>query len=739
MIILIDDKIKRQDSYGWTSQRFEMFKDFFLCLTDYSFLDDDTVINDIFSPGNVVLFHESFFNEIDVTKKSDAESFYSQMGKNADEEKLVIVYFSGSKTTRIIDGNKAYMPVSVLYKNLEYYIDNYSKENSIEYLLWGREPNIERELTKRIEEANNAMTVDNNGRPNIPSSVFIARTQKNRLDLPGMNPNDFDSIIYINFKSTDPVSDELLHNYIQKRLAGKEYDAIFLPLCFGPTLSDYNGLRLAMHIRCTKSPNQLKPIYVYGVVDMLYLVDNEYFDIIKTKGVSLLNYSTNAIYSALENNHSTLCLNQDLLSVEVKKIRLNLPKNYIDSHSIANEWAIYRWAKTIDAVDVDIDKVVNNVETNLYFKYLNTIHPISSLNQLVKSNLIIQTKSDKNPKILLVDDEAEKGWYEIFCEILYDINHFDFKYLDTEFNEKSPEEIVKIVHDKIALDDIDIVILDFRLHYSDFFSEQINGITGYKVLHDIKNKINAGIQVVVLSATNKIWNWEALSEAGADAVVMKDNPQNNYDELSTYKTVVKFVNAIQECSNRLFLKQFYNNYRQLERDFLPRKNNKSDRPLPKKFVAETMKWFKLSCDLFTSGVSETNIVASFLFLFSVIENISNYVVVSEKIKDIQTNTTQYRFWFRGGGDKYLMKYNKNNIKTENQLLWDNPYSIPWAQKILNVFDYISIQGINDTIRELVGKRHDIIHPDATNGKKIVININDVITLHEIVFNGLIKL
>ena len=40
-------------------------------------------------------------------------------------------------------------------------------------------------------------------------------------------------------------------------LLEEKYDNIFLPLCFGPTLSDYNGLRLATHIRCTDTPNNV--------------------------------------------------------------------------------------------------------------------------------------------------------------------------------------------------------------------------------------------------------------------------------------------------------------------------------------------------------------------------------------------------------------------------------------------------------------------------------------------------
>ncbi len=53
-------------------------------------------------------------------------------------------------------------------------------------------------------------------------------------------------------------SDSELTEIVLNLLKENEYDNIFLPLCFGQTLSDFNGLRLATHIRCTPTKNQLK-------------------------------------------------------------------------------------------------------------------------------------------------------------------------------------------------------------------------------------------------------------------------------------------------------------------------------------------------------------------------------------------------------------------------------------------------------------------------------------------------
>lgn len=48
-------------------------------------------------------------------------------------------------------------------------------------------------------------------------------------------------------------------------------------------------------------------------------------------------------------------------------------------------------------------------------------------------------------------------------------------------------------------------------------------------------KINPGIQVIIFSATNKVWNLQALQEAGADGFIIKESPENSIDPNFTKK------------------------------------------------------------------------------------------------------------------------------------------------------------------------------------------------------------
>jgi CheY-like chemotaxis protein len=740
MIYIIDEKTKRQTSYGWDARRFQKYYEVITPINDYSFLGSEGFEDDILSAGNVVLFHESFFNGIAEDKKGIAKDFlrkldiFGQIG--------VVVYYGGSKSSRKINGNVAFLPVSVMYQHLETYL-NRTKDgvDDINYLIWGENPLIEKYIIEEIANANEKMLDDLDGYNDVTNkSLVIISSDKNQLYIPDTNQNITIKELFPENEKDEPISDNLLHSYVLSWLQEREYDSIVLPLCFGPVLSDYNGLRLALHIRCTQTQNQLKPIYLYGVVGYSYLINNEYFDVLRTKEVYLVSYDNKSILSSLTDTHQPI--GPELLGNELKKVRLNLPENYIDSHSIANEWAIYRWAKTIDAADADIDRVVKNVETNLYFKYLNTIYPISPLNQLKRNDLIIPTNGNEKPKVLLVDDEAEKGWYEIFCTILDDVNGFYFDHLDEEFNEKSSDEIVQIVHDKIVEDDIDIVVLDYRLHKTDFFASSITEVTGYKVLKDIKTYLNKGIQVIVLSATSKIWNWEELKKAGADGFIMKDNPETNLQDLSTVNNIKKFIHVFGEIYDRTFLKQFYSDLSSLKEYLLPRKNKKSERPLLKEFVDEVLKWYELSCEILSVSINEHTTAASYLFLFSVLENLTNQII-NEVPAEFQYDSGKlvYRYKFRLK-DEYLRRFvDETATKTRNYVEVDNPWEKPkWAQKIYNTLDYLSSLDTTIDYRHLVSIRNDFIHPNSIENscekKKIEIGRNDLISLHNVVTIGL---
>lgn len=80
-------------------------------------------------------------------------------------------------------------------------------------------------------------------------------------------------------------------------------------------------------------------------------------------------------------------LTENDIKHEMKIVHLPVPQNYEDSHNIANEWAIYRWATATESEDSAIENVANTIKSNLYFKHLTTIYPPSDINCIKEENL----------------------------------------------------------------------------------------------------------------------------------------------------------------------------------------------------------------------------------------------------------------------------------------------------------------------------------------------------------------
>ena len=540
MVYLIDDKKSRQESdYLWTNERFGQFKNIIRCIYTLQELENES--KEVFSNDNIILYHESFIDQTNKLKESiDKRNKLYAWSENKGN---IMVYFSGSKNAREVNDNIAYIPVSTVYANLEIFLRKISiNDTNLDYLIFGENINIEKELNSKQDVSLNETFKEEPSK--LQGSILFLRPSRKYISAPF---SQFDEKILF----TD-VSDEKLTEKINEWLNDVTYNYIFLPLCFGNILSDYNGLRLATHIRCTSSLNQLSRIYIYGFVGIEYLIQNEYFNILKSKNIFLILFSKNAFRKTEYILPIPYTIEE--LPEQIAKLKLDLPKNYDDSHSIANEWAIYRWSLAINTNDNDIEQIIKKVNNQLYFKYLSLIYPKENIKPIPEKELKI--KYTGNPKILYIDDEADKGWYEIFCKILYDINSLEFEYLDQELNSKTQEEIIRISLDKIKDSDIDLVLLDFRLHPDDFNAKDIEDVTGLKLLKKIK-AINPGIQVIVFSATNKVWNLLALQDAGADGFIVKESPENSQDINFTTQSIASFKNTIERCLKQCFIKGIF--------------------------------------------------------------------------------------------------------------------------------------------------------------------------------------
>jgi CheY-like chemotaxis protein len=162
-----------------------------------------------------------------------------------------------------------------------------------------------------------------------------------------------------------------------------------------------------------------------------------------------------------------------------------------------------------------------------------------------------------NGSILYIDDEKEKGWNELFCTLLYDgiVNKVKkFESIGEEFHGMETNEIVVSTVNKAK--SFDLVILDFRLTQTDFNETDPRKITGFKILEGIK-KHNKGIQVIVFSATNKVWNIQALQAAGADGFILKESLENSVEANFTKNSLENMMITINTGLSLSFLKTLH--------------------------------------------------------------------------------------------------------------------------------------------------------------------------------------
>ena len=705
MIFLIDDKISRQNDYGWSPKRFAEFTNITV-INNLQSLEEK--ISAFFSSDdNIVLFHESFYNSSDYEVQQKLKALKSELRKH--EGKIPIAYFSGSKNSRWIDsdGKVCMIPPDILYFNLSLFANKCQDSDfNFKYLLFGENLEIESRLKNDLEEVNNKNWTKN--KFCTEENIFYAFTNKYACDCLFNNANvnsDWDF-----FKSI--VSDEDLDQIVKEWFANKEYDTIYIPICFGETLSDFMGLRMAMHIRLTDTICKYKPIYIYGEVSIDDIYGNDCFDILKSAGVSLIHCDYDSMKLSSLNRKAN---SEDILEKEIKNIHLPIPTNIGDNHSVTNKWGIYRWSIALNYTDYDIEKKHAEIESTLYFKYLSALYPPTTISSIKKEQLKLENENMPVLNILYVDDEADEGWYKLLFHILCeenDIHHFN--YIGRDMKSKTQAEIVDSVMRKIKDCDVNLVILDLRLHPTDFDSTMIENITGYKILKAIKN-YNRGIQVLMFSATNKIWNLQALQKEECDGFIMKEAPNNSVDSHFTEESIMSFINSIDSCSERVFRKKIWPRIQDLI--------TKVNRHLKFNYIDEKYADNVLTLlEMFEASIfdnsNEDSIDLAFINLFSIIELTANDWIVKKEGKNGK------KYYFKDSQDPlFFFNLEQKNIRPGSEFLG----KLDWGQKIANTLYHV--QSYDTKIRDLVDKRNSYTHPKE---KITYFSIEDIFNIFRVV-------
>lgn len=347
--------------------------------------------------------------------------------------------------------------------------------------------------------------------------------------------------------------DSKIHSILSSEIVTEKYDAIFIPFSLSEdNYIEFIGLRFAFHIRLTKEFRNIQtPIIFYGAENAT--------EVNKLSGLGSILFSKN-VYTTdkvsvehfkkeiewVKENYTEIS-ETDLLNDFISRNVIKPSGNYATHHSITNEWCIYRWTKALKIEDDAIKQIENIISSNLYFKYLKAKYPISELSDN-QYNCPLE-----DGKVLFIDDELEKGWATIFRKIRYPklVECFG-----SDFKNLTANEIIQKSIEKVKSINPEVVILDFRLHDDDFEITNPENVTGYKILKQIK-EYNQGIQVIILSATNKIWNLLELQKIGADYFILKESPELSQEDEFTKNAIIGLKNNITEALKRSYLKDLY--------------------------------------------------------------------------------------------------------------------------------------------------------------------------------------
>jgi hypothetical protein len=231
--------------------------------------------------------------------------------------------------------------------------------------------------------------------------------------------------------------DRVSHEFLERHITSKQFETIFIPY----TLSNQNylelsGIRLALHIRLTPEFRHMRvPIVFIGhetkeqiaklTVFPSFLFTSGIFSTDKFEFKSYLR-----IYDWLKHkwkSDSEMAeLSPEEYEVFLNRISIDPPSNYLSHHSVNNELSLLRWSEYLKC-DEDIPEVKLNIKTGLFFKYKNAKNPIQS--QKTGPLFLIEGKA----KVLLIDDEAQKGWEHFYRTLFKTSPSIDLQSLNIEF------------------------------------------------------------------------------------------------------------------------------------------------------------------------------------------------------------------------------------------------------------------------------------------------------------------
>lgn len=492
-------------------------------------------------------------------------------------------------------------------------------------------------------------------------------------------------------------NDYEIHNWLVNVFQHNEIEKLVIEIGSDVVLP----FQIAYHIRL--SINELKyksliPILFVSTTTLnsIVLKASLWSHILSTKGVYFSSISD------FEKIKLELSVVEEITSEEYKSefwdIIKVLPGEVMGRHSLANVWGAYSMDKAANTNILRFNSDFQSRSGELYFKYVSAINNLKTLN--IKTvgyiNLSPSCPIDaKNRKILLVDDEADKGWESVLRKIFSTNLPDDFVVINEKV--KDYDKFTPKSKSIIENEHFDLYLIDLRLGglEEDGFLKP-DDFSGMKVMRKIKS-INPGNQVIIFTASNKVWNLKALLDAGADGYYMKESPEFAFTNEFSVQNYLRFKDDVQRCFDRSYLKSVYLDIQDIK--VYINKIGSTD------FKNELLNQFDLFWSMISKSISETDYAYSFINLYFVIEiiNKNSYQQTTDG-KWLICQKENLLYWQWDQSEKAYVNTNLeitiNNPPEWQKIagLWFQKWGQSDSQFIMNIFF-------------LIQKRNGFVHGD----------------------------
>lgn len=458
------------------------------------------------------------------------------------------------------------------------------------------------------------------------------------------------------------------------------------------------AIRLSLH---EKKKAALTPIIFMSSLTPDIFKNSPYSTLLQTKGISFETplYTPTAVE-----------LMEPLMAKDYRPYFLDLikvkPNSTEGRHSIANQWG----ADVLNRIALGGEtnnSLILNARKSLYFKYVNSLTLDEKAIEDICNNVVIETETStmtsidgSGKRILLIDDEAEKGWSDVLSKMIKNVELQTIHEQVPDYESLSTES-----KSMIESNNYDLIFLDLRMN--GIQEENVistDEFSGMKILKSIKKK-NRGVQVIMFTASNKAWNMKALIDAGADGYYIKESPEYAFPLKYSISNTKSFCNNIKKCLERSYLKDIAGKIKAYKKEL-------SNSNYDVNFVNKVCVQLDVAYTLISTAITQQQFAFAYISLEQILEIISEKLIVLDNYHYIIDETQEEcKDWILSSGQcRPGINYN-----------WKD---YPQWKKICSLY-YQLWNGrdskFGEEIHFLIDKRNAFMHNDKEKLKKADIN------------------